>query len=810
MHGGDPLGKRMGGYLALLGLLAAGALAQPTPPVRVCAEWEPALGTLISWPLGIPQGLVVELAEDDLLYVLVTGQSAENQARDTFNSWGIDPAHVEYIHTSVETHWPRDWGPHQIFDGNGQWCIVDPIFEGYPWVDTPCVPITSPGGHNGDDAVNIDVAAYFGAPLVTFPAYLTGGNFLVDGHHAAFSTCVMVGENNQLWTEAEFRQHAADYLGVTDYHIVNNTENHGIQHIDCWFKPLDEETLLVKRPPVGHEEYDRIEQNLLQLQAATNVYGRPYRIVRIDCPPYDGYNVAAYTNSLILNKKVFVPLFNIPGDAQAIATFEQALPGYEVIGFPWGSWYYYDALHCRTRAIFDPQMLRMTHRRLDEEVSPAAEHEVEAFIDDRSEAGLIADELRVYWRVAGVPEWAWDHLTPTGQPDMYAGAIPGQPVGTVVEYYVAAADYSGRAETLPRTAPDGFHSFAIIDPGLTIEVADPPTLLEPWTLTTFDTTIDPGDESLVPDTALLHWRYDGGTFHTAPLTLLGGDQYQATLPRALCEDVPEFYVSAEGSNSGVKTAPPGAPAVLFTAQVGQLEQAIVFSERFEGGLPGDWSASGFWHVTEACEISPPCDGNYWAYYGQDGTCNYDNGATNSGVLTSPPITVPTIPPGGEVLLSYCSHLETEDEPGYDIVGLYVNDVLVDTPDESAAWGYRTVDLTSFAGQTVILEWHFDTIDDYYNDYHGWQVDAVLLTASEIVCDFTPSICRGDSNCDGGISWRDIDYFVAGMNDNESAWEAMFLPGYPSCTFANLDVNEDGTVSWRDIDPLVAAMNTTCP
>jgi hypothetical protein len=34
----------------------------------------------------------------------------------------------------VQTHWPRDWGPHQVFDGNGQWGIVDPIFEGYPWV----------------------------------------------------------------------------------------------------------------------------------------------------------------------------------------------------------------------------------------------------------------------------------------------------------------------------------------------------------------------------------------------------------------------------------------------------------------------------------------------------------------------------------------------------------------------------------------------------------------------------------------------------------------------------------------------------
>ncbi|MCK4342303.1 MAG: lamin tail domain-containing protein [Phycisphaerae bacterium] len=64
---------------------------------------------------------------------------------------------------------------------------------------------------------------------------------------------------------------------------------------------------------------------------------------------------------------------------------------------------------------------------------------------------------------------------------------------------------------------------------------------------------------------------------------------------------------------------------------------------------------------------------------------------------------------------------------------------------------------------------------------------------------------GDCNCDGGVSWRDIDYFIAAMNDNLAAWEALFLPGAPSCSFWNCDVNADGTVSWRDIDPFVAAL-----
>ena len=74
----------------------------------------------------------------------------------------------------------------------------------------------------------------------------------------------------------------------------------------------------------------------------------------------------------------------------------------------------------------------------------------------------------------------------------------------------------------------------------------------------------------------------------------------------------------------------------------------------------------------------------------------------------------------------------------------------------------------------------------------------------------PALCRGDCNCDGSVNWRDIDFFVAAMNDSQANWEDMFLPGAPSCYLAVCDVNGDGTVNWRDIDPFVGVMNTTCP
>ncbi len=76
----------------------------------------------------------------------------------------------------------------------------------------------------------------------------------------------------------------------------------------------------------------------------------------------------------------------------------------------------------------------------------------------------------------------------------------------------------------------------------------------------------------------------------------------------------------------------------------------------------------------------------------------------------------------------------------------------------------------------------------------------------------PEVCLGDSNCDGAINWRDIDFFVAAQNDNESGWAGLYESVYgtpPPCPFANNDVDESGSVNWRDIDPFVAAQNTDC-
>jgi hypothetical protein len=161
---------------------------------------------------------------------------------------------------------------------------------------------------------------------------------------------------------------------------------------------------------------------------------------------------------MILNNKVFVPLYGISTDADAIATYEAALPGYEVFGYT-GSWLSDDAIHCRTMELHDREMLVVdTNPRQDQEFN-TGDYRVTAFVDDRSEAGLVGDSLLVRWRLEGEADFGAVVLQATADPDSYYAYIPMQADSADVEYYVFAKDASGRRSSRPPVAPAAWYTF---------------------------------------------------------------------------------------------------------------------------------------------------------------------------------------------------------------------------------------------------------------------------------------------------------------------------------------------------------------
>ncbi len=109
--------------------------------------------------------------------------------------------------------------------------------------------------------------------------------------------------------------------------------------------------------------------------------------------------------------------------------------------------------------------------------------------------------------------------------------------------------------------------------------APPPEFLPPGVPTDVDVEIFEGDDTLVADSALLHYRYDGGAWQTTPLEYVSGELYRGSLPAPACGDTPEFYMSADGAETGTVYIPAGGSAEPFTGFVGTF--ISILSDDFE-------------------------------------------------------------------------------------------------------------------------------------------------------------------------------------------------------------------------------------
>jgi agmatine deiminase len=411
-----------------------------TGPVRNPGEFEPMTGVIVRYPWGNPLSLLCEYAEDLTLSVIVANSSEQTTAYNALQGAGCNMSHVTFITGATNSFWTRDYGPWFIVDGNNDQGIVDHIYN------RPR-PL--------DDLIPGVVGAAWGIPVYGMDLVTAGGNYMSDGRGIAMSSRLVIDENTSL-TPAEIDSIVQAYLGVGQYEKLPYIQTSGIHHIDCWAKLLSPGKILIRSVPSTHTDYARIEANVAYISTLMSSWGRPYEIVRVYTP-----NNEPYTNSIILNDKVLVPLYGTAWDDDAIATYQAAMPGYEVLGFSY-SWLSDDAIHCRAMGVTDRYMLHVDHVPLFNTASTEDDYRVRALVNDMSETGLIADSLLVRWKTASAPSWSPVTMTAIAGTDSFYADIPAQPAGTEVLYYVSAADNSGRREKHPYVGAADPHSFEVV------------------------------------------------------------------------------------------------------------------------------------------------------------------------------------------------------------------------------------------------------------------------------------------------------------------------------------------------------------
>ncbi|MBQ3843807.1 MAG: agmatine deiminase family protein [Bacteroidales bacterium] len=428
----------------------------PTGEPRFVAEFEPMQGVMIRYPLGIPTSLVAQLSNNCHVYCIVSS-SYQSSAQSEFQSAGVNMSNVTFVNAASDSYWVRDYGPWYIFEDKNP-AIVDNIYN---------------RPRPNDDNMSGVFATFWNIPMYGMNLEHTGGNMMEDGRGHGVSDNLVFQENGN--NETNVRNKMRDYLGIDPYHVTIDPQGDYIAHVDCWGKYLAPDKILIARVPQSNQHYADYESVAQYFETTNCCWGYPYRVYRVDEP--GGSTLAPYTNSLILNKSVYVPLgSNSSYNQQALAVYQEAMPGYEIVGVTNNDWYTgwenTDALHCRTRGVMDFGMLFVDHRDVKFGVQEWQDSiAITSKFIAYSGQDLKQDSLIVYYSIDG-GAYQVAHMTATGNPDEYVGYIKGYQGESEINYYVFGADESGRRYTQP--------VFAELDPHhFTMEEHTPITPTEP-------------------------------------------------------------------------------------------------------------------------------------------------------------------------------------------------------------------------------------------------------------------------------------------------------------------------------------------
>ena len=542
--------------------------------VRFPAEFEPMQAVTIRYPLGIPTSLVKQLSERTKVYCIVTS-SQQNNARNTFQNAGCTMSNITFYNMSTDSYWVRDFGPWYIFN-DLEPAIVDNAYN---------------RPRDNDNMVPVHMGQQLGLTVYGMNLQHTGGNMMEDGRGVGVSDELVLNENNN--NETNVRNKMRSYLGIDPYHITIDPQGDYIAHVDCWGKLLAPDKILIAQLPASNSHYADYEE-VAEFFATTNCcWGYPYKVYRVYEP--GGNTLAPYTNSLIVNNTVFVPLgSNNTHNNNALAVYQNAMPGYEIIGVTGASgtpWENTDALHCRTRGVMDFDMLFVDHRNV---VYGTQEMQDSIAITSKfiaySGENLKQDSLLVYYSIDnGAYQTA--KMRPTGNQYEYVGYIKGYHYGSSVDYYVFGADESGHRYSQPRYGALEPHHFEI-EEGSGVEQTVTLTPGWSWWSTYLDITLEDLENALGTNGAYIIGQegsatyYDGfgwdGNLNTLNLSKMYKINVGANCSIALNGDVvnPEDYTI---------TLNPGMNWIGFP-----VDHPMTLNEAFSGFTPTEGDVIKTW------------------------------------------------------------------------------------------------------------------------------------------------------------------------------------------------------------------------
>ena len=180
-----------------------------------------------------------------------------------------------------------------------------------------------------------------------------------------------------------------------------------------------------------------------------SAYGTPYKIFRMPMVRRSGGNSGedyrAYINSFVSNGVLYFPVYgNDANDKRAADIYQQALPGYKIVGVDNANTEWGDSVHCRSRNLLKRNTMFIFPKFETENGQTSIVAKVVA-----SPGARLSEAPVVHLEINGQ---AQNVAMETKYGDIFVTNINVKS-GDVVKFYVTAQDSNGLTKVSPMKAP---------------------------------------------------------------------------------------------------------------------------------------------------------------------------------------------------------------------------------------------------------------------------------------------------------------------------------------------------------------------